>query len=90
MPQQFFNYDYLKTLAGATAATLLITECIKRIPFLKNVNTRIIAAVVSLFVVFFVQYITEEFLVEDIFLYVLNAMLVAFASIGSWHTISGK
>lgn len=36
MPQQYFDFPYLKTMAGATIATILITEFLKEFPLLKN------------------------------------------------------
>lgn len=86
--QDFFDYKYLGTLAGATAATILIVEFIKDIQPIKKIPTRCLVLTIAFILVISVTLAKGEFIFSNIPLYIINALLVTSSAIGSWHTIT--
>jgi len=89
MPQLYFDLPYLKTMAGATVATILITEFLKEFPLLKKLRTKILTFFIAFLIVLTSQVATGDFVLANFFLYVLDALLIAFSAIGGWETLNG-
>lgn len=88
MPQQFFDYDYISTLAGCTIATMLVTQYIKDLPFLRKVHTKLIALLIATIIVMMPDIAVNHFSLYKIPLYMLNSVLAASSAIGGWDTIT--
>ena len=80
---ELMNWNTLGTLAGATAAVLLITQYIK--PLLPKINTRVIAGILALIILELAAVISGGAM-EDYILAILNSVLVASSA---WGCISG-
>lgn len=76
------NWSTLGTLAGATAAVLLITQYIK--PLLPKIDTRLIAWILAIIVLEAATAISGG-VAQDYILAVLNSVLVASASMGAYQ-----
>lgn len=86
--KEFFDYKCLGTLAGATAATVLIIEFLKDIQPIKKIPTRFLVMIIAFILVITVSLVTEKFALSNIPLYIVNSLLVTSSAIGSWHTIN--
>jgi len=79
---ELMTWTTLGTLAGATAAVLLITQYVK--PFLQKIDTRIIALILSVIILVAVTIIAKG-KPEDYGIAILNSFIVASASMGAYE-----
>jgi len=86
--QNFFNYEYLGTLAGAMAATALIAKFLEEIPVLRRLNTRWLVLIIALAVVITVSAITGQFHVNNLPLYIINSLWITTLVTGNQHTVT--
>ena len=89
IPETFFTWADLASYAGATMAVLIITQFTKELPGIVKIPTRIWAYILSVVIlilgtVFTVSPITPS----AILLCLINAVLVAMAAIGGYHTVA--
>lgn len=84
--KNFMNWEFLSTMAGAVAATTLIVQFLK-IPLDKvwKIHTRYVVYFIAFFILFFVEYFTGKITLERTVLILLNAILVAMASMGTYE-----
>lgn len=92
METVFYTWDSLLTVAGATAATLLIVQYVKEpLDAVWRVPTRILALTVA-----FVLMIAARCAVEgirsagDVLLTMVNACTVALAAMGAYESTFGR
>ena len=88
-PESFFTWADLASYAGATMAVLIITQFTKELPGIVKIPTRLWAYILSVVIlilgtVFTVSPITPSV----ILLCLINAVLVAMAAIGGYHTVA--
>ena len=85
-PQSLFSWGELGTLAGATAATLLIVQFAK-LPLDKiwKIPTRLLVLVVAFIILLCAQIFTAGLSPESLPLIVLNSFLVAAAAMGAYE-----
>lgn len=79
---ELMTWVNLGTLAGATAAVLLIVQYIK--PFFQKIDTRLLALILSIIVLEGATAISGG-AVQDYAIAVLNAVLVASAAMGVYE-----
>lgn len=82
-----FSWAQLATIAGATAATLLIVQFLK-LPVDKvfgKVPTRIVAYIIALALMLVATAFTTGITPQDALLAVVNAFIVALAAMGSYE-----
>lgn len=86
-----YDWEQLATVAGATAATLLIVQFIK-LPIGKvwRIPTRAIVYVIALLIMIGARAFTAGLAVEDVPLLAINAFVVALAAMGSYELTFGK
>ena len=86
LPTEPFTWEQLATIAGATLATLLIVQLLK-LPIDKvwKIPTRIIAYVISLFIMLVATYFTIGLNWSDAGLAAVNAVIVALAAMGAYE-----
>lgn len=89
IPESFFTWADLATYAGATVAVLIMVQFTKDLPGIVKIPTRIWAYILSVIVlvaatVFTVSPITPSV----ILLCLINAVIVAMAAVGSYHTVA--
>ena len=82
---ELLSWSSVGTLAVATAATLLIVQYIKPLPFLQYIHTRIIAYIVALLLLIFAVVFTTPTDISAYFLAIFNAFIVAAASVGTYE-----
>ena len=88
-PESIFTWADLASYAGATMAVLIITQFTKELPGIVKIPTRLWAYILSVVIlvlgtVFTVSPITPSV----ILLCLINAVLVAMAAIGGYHTVA--
>ena len=88
MTEHFFTWGDLVTYGGAVMAVLIITEFTKDLPGIRKIPTRIWAYLVALVLLVPAAVFTADTIrAEDILLCLVNAVLVAMAAVGSFHSV---
>ena len=88
MTEHFFTWGDLVTYGGAVMAVLIITEFTKDLPGIRKIPTRIWAYLVALVLLVPAAIFTADTIrAEDVLLCLVNAVLVAMAAVGSFHTV---
>lgn len=91
MDGEYFSWELLGTMAGAVMAVTLIVQFLKlKADKVWNIPTRYIVYAISLLVLFAVMYFTEVITPEKIVLMILNAFVVATASMGTYEITFAK
>lgn len=86
----FFSWAMLATYAGATAATVAVTQVFKGVGFIDRIPTRIFSYAVALIVLIAATAFTSGLTVEAAVLCVVNAVVVSLASNGAFDVVSKK
>ena len=88
MTEHFFTWGDLVTYGGAVMAVLIITEFTKDLPGIRKIPTRIWAYMVALVLLVPAAVFTADTIrAEDVLLCLVNAVLVAMAAVGSFHSV---
>lgn len=90
-PIEPWTWAYLATIAGATAATLLIAQFLKvPLDVVWKIPTRLFVYAISLVIMTIATAFTSGLTVNNFLLAVLNAFIVAFAAYGSYEVTFAK
>lgn len=87
-----FTWAYLATIAGATAATLLIVQFLK-LPLDKafgHIPTRMVAYLIALVLMLVATAFTTGLTAENALLAAVNAFVVALAAMGTYEVTFAK
>ena len=86
LPVDPFSWEQLATIAGATAATLLIVQLLK-LPIDKvwKIPTRIVAYVIALIIMLLATHFTVGLTWSNAVLGALNAVIVALSAMGAYE-----
>ena len=86
LPTEPFTWQQLATIAGATAAVLLIVQLLK-LPIDKvwKIPTRIVVYVISLIILLLATLFTDGLTVQTGLLTAVNACIVALAAMGAYE-----
>lgn len=86
-----FTWEYLASIAGATAATLLIVQFLKvPLDYVFHVPTRLFVYVIALAIMLVATALTSGLTVNSALLAVVNAFVVALAAYGSYELSFAK
>jgi lipid-A-disaccharide synthase-like uncharacterized protein len=89
--KEYFTWEFLGTMAGAVAAVTLIVQFLKLpIDQVWKIPTRYIVFAISLLILFIVLYFTDVITPEKVALTILNAFVVAMASMGAYDVTFKK
>ncbi len=91
LPMEPFTWEYLATIAGATAATLLIVQLLK-LPLDKlwKIPTRIWVYLIALILMLLATVFTTGLSVETALLTAVNAVIAALAAMGAYDLTFAK
>lgn len=91
LPTEPFSWDYIATIAGATAATLLIVQLLK-LPLDKvwKIPTRIWVYLIALILMLLSTQFTTGLTLQNALLTVVNAVIVALAAMGAYEMTFAK
>lgn len=88
-PESFFTWADLASYAGATMAVLIITQFTKELPGIVKIPTRLWAYILSVVILILGTVFTVSPIgPQEILLCLINAVLVAMAAIGGYHTVA--
>lgn len=89
--KEYFTWEFLGTMAGVVAAVTLIVQFLK-LPIDKvwKIPTRYIVFAISLLILFVVLYFTDVITPDKVALTILNAFVVAMASMGAYDVTFKK
>lgn len=91
MPQTAWDWEGLGTIAGATAATLMIVQLIKApLDRVWKIPTRIVVYAVALVILMAATLFTGNMSLENAGLAALNAVMVALGAYGSYELMFKK
>lgn len=89
IPESFFTWADLATYAGATVAVLIMVQFTKDLPGIVKIPTRIWAYILSVIVLVLATVFTVDAVTPSVILLCLvNAVIVAMAAVGSYHTVA--
>lgn len=89
IPESFFTWADLATYAGATVAVLIMVQFTKELPGIVKIPTRIWAYILSVIVLVLATVFTVDAVTPSVILLCLvNAVIVAMAAVGSYHTVA--
>ncbi len=86
--QNFFSWDTLATLAGCAAATAVITQFVKELPFLKNIATQWVSYVIAIILLLGATFFTGTLTWSSGALIPFNAIVIALSANGAFSAIS--
>lgn len=86
----FFDWGVLATYAGATAATIAVTQVFKGVSFINRIPTRLFAYIVALIILVAATAFTDGVALESAALCVVNALMVSLASNGAYDAVITK
>ena len=91
LPMEAFTWEYLATIAGATAGTLLVVQLLK-LPLdrLWKIPTRILVYGIALIIMLLATVFTVGINVESGVLTAVNAVIVALAAMGAYEVTFAK
>ena len=87
MFENFLTWETLLTYAGCVSGTVVVTEWVKKM--LPKLNSQIVSFVTALTILLVGRWATGTFVVGDIGLYLVNAMVVSLAANGGFDAIKG-
>lgn len=88
-PESFFTWADLVSYAGATLAVLVVVQFTKDLPGINKIHTRLWAYILSAVILILGTVFTVSPIApQDILLCLINAVLVAMAAIGGYHTVA--
>lgn len=76
--------DIVATYSGMVMITILVTQFCKELGFLKGLKTKYVASGVALSAVLMGSFYSGNFSFSDIYLYLVNAILITFAATGGY------
>ena len=85
----FFDWGVLATYAGATAATIAVTQVFKG-GFIDRIPTRLFAYIVALIILIAATAFTDGITPESAALCIVNALMVSLASNGAYDAVITK
>ena len=90
MNGEFITWGILGTYAGAVSITAIITQFLKRLPGLKKLDTQLLSYIVALVILEASTIFSSGFHWEVAALCLVNAIVVALASNGTYDILGNK
>lgn len=90
MNGEFITWGILGTYAGAVSITAIITQFLKKIPGLKKLDTQLLSYIVALIILEASTIFSGGFHWEVAALCLVNAIVVALASNGTYDILGNK
>ena len=87
MEFEFFDWNMLSTLAGATFAVGIITQIIKELPFIKAIPTQIVSYVLAALIMVAAHAFTDGLTASTTALAAINAAMVSLAANGGYAAL---
>lgn len=84
---QFFTWTSLATMAGATGAVAYITQFLKKFKFANKLHTQGVSYILAVIILFLATLFTGKLTVETGVMIFFNAVIVAFASNGTYDAV---
>ena len=80
----FLTIDYISTFMGTVVVTMLIVQFLKELPGIKKIPTKYFTFIVAFLNILICSFITGNFAVSNLYLMLINAMLVTFTATGGY------
>lgn len=79
---EFLTWDYLLTFGGCMAATAVLTQFVKKAPFLQKIDSQFISYVIAVIILVVAQVATGTISWSLVALDIFNGVVVSFAANG--------
>lgn len=88
MIENFIDISYLATLTGCVAVVMLLTQFTKELidKYFKKIPTKYIVFVYALVTIVVYQITTSTFDIKNLYITLINAIIIALTSIGAYNT----
>lgn len=86
--ENFFSWDTLATLAGCAAATAVITQFVKALPFLKDLATQWVSYVIAVVLLLGATFFTGALTLSSGSLIPFNAIIIALTANGAFSALT--
>lgn len=86
--EEFFTWQYIATLGGATVLTTLVTQFVKKISWLQKIPTQVIAYLIAVIAMETANYFLNGLDLQTALLTLLNAVLVATSANGTYDNLT--
>ena len=80
----FLTIDYISTFMGTVAVTMLVVQFLKDLPGIKKIPTKYFTFIVAFLNILICSFITGNFAVSNLYLMLINAVLVCFTATGGY------
>lgn len=87
MMNEFFSWNILATFTGCAAATAIITEFVKTLPFLEKVATQWVSYVIAIILLLGASFFTGTLTPASGALIPLDAVVVALSANGAYSAM---
>ncbi len=87
---ELLSWQSLSSLSGATAATAVITEELKELPFIKRVPARLLSVIVAILIMELSLLFTEGFSFSSAVLGLFNGVFVSLGANGTYDMLKPK
>lgn len=84
---EFFSWQIISTFAGCAAATGIITQFAKNLPFLRNIATQWVSYVISVILLFLATLFTGGLTGASAAIIPFNAILVSLSANGAFSAV---
>lgn len=84
---EFFSWGMLATYAGALAATLVITQLIKGIPYVNKLHPRLVSWMVAAILLLAANYFIDSLTLETAGICIINAGVISLAANGGYDLL---
>lgn len=80
----FLTLEYLSTYVGTVVVTMLIVQFSKELPGVKKIPTKYFTFLVAFFNIVICSVLTGHFILSNLYLMLINAMLVCLTATGGY------
>lgn len=80
----FVTWDFIASYMGTVIVTMLMVQFFKELPFIKSIPTKYFVFIIALINIVATSVVTKTFLISNLYLMIINAILVAFTSTGTY------
>lgn len=80
----FVTWNFVAGYMGTVIVTMLMVQFFKELPFIKTIPTKYFVFIIAFLNIVATSIATNTFLISNLYLMVVNAILVSFTSTGTY------
>ncbi len=87
---ELLSWASLSSLTGATAATAVITEELKELPFIKRIPSRLLSVIIAVLIMELSLIFTDGVSISGVILQLFNGVFVSLSANGTYDMMKPK